>query len=84
MPYDHKNTTPDGLSSQQMKLLLEEVNHLHCQKRCMIGSGGGSVGLVLLYIENSNRRENIPLVRGDLMLIYVAQSPQSRLRQLWP
>uniref|UniRef100_A0A2N9G5H3 Peptidase M14 domain-containing protein n=1 Tax=Fagus sylvatica TaxID=28930 RepID=A0A2N9G5H3_FAGSY len=44
MPYDHKNTTPDGLSSHQMKLLLEEVNHLHCQKRCMIGSGGGSVG----------------------------------------
>ncbi|KAJ7957962.1 Carboxypeptidase [Quillaja saponaria] len=44
MPYDHKNTTPDGLPSHQMKLLLEEVNHLHCQKRCMIGSGGGSVG----------------------------------------
>lgn len=44
MPYDHKNTTPDGLSSHQMKLLLEEVNQLHCQKRCMIGSGGGSVG----------------------------------------
>ncbi|KAI4336704.1 hypothetical protein L6164_015196 [Bauhinia variegata] len=44
MPYDHKNTTPDGLPLQRMKLLLEEVNHLHCQKRCMIGSGGGSVG----------------------------------------
>ncbi|XP_061372824.1 metallocarboxypeptidase A-like protein TRV_02598 isoform X2 [Gastrolobium bilobum] len=44
MPYDHKNTTPDGLPLQRMKSLLEEVNHLHCQKRCMIGSGGGSVG----------------------------------------
>ncbi|KAI9109090.1 hypothetical protein K1719_019713 [Acacia pycnantha] len=44
MPYDHKNTTPNGLLSQRMKLLLEEVNYLHCQKRCMIGSGGGSVG----------------------------------------
>ncbi|XP_030950903.1 putative metallocarboxypeptidase ecm14 [Quercus lobata] len=44
MPYDHRNTTPDGVSSHQMKLLLEEVNHLHCQNRCMTGSGGGSVG----------------------------------------
>ncbi|XP_004500881.1 uncharacterized protein [Cicer arietinum] len=44
MPYDHKNTTPDGLPLQRMKSLLEEVNQLHCQKRCMIGSGGGSVG----------------------------------------
>lgn len=46
MPYDHKNTTPDGVPSQKMKSLLEELNQLHCQKRCMIGSGGGSVGLV--------------------------------------
>ncbi|XP_050366654.1 inactive metallocarboxypeptidase ecm14 isoform X2 [Argentina anserina] len=44
MPYDHKNTTPDGVPSQKMKSLLEELNQLHCQKRCMIGSGGGSVG----------------------------------------
>ncbi|KAG6644720.1 mast cell carboxypeptidase A-like [Carya illinoinensis] len=44
MPYDHKNTTPYGLPTHQMKLLLEEVNHLHCQKHCVIGSGGGSVG----------------------------------------
>lgn len=44
MPYDHKNTTPDGLPSQQMKLLLQKVNQLHCSERCMIGSGGGSVG----------------------------------------
>ncbi|CAL0326964.1 unnamed protein product [Lupinus luteus] len=44
MPYDHKNTTPDELPLQRMKSLLEEVNLLHCQKHCMIGSGGGSVG----------------------------------------
>ena len=48
MPYDHKNTTPSGGSSDQMKSLLEELNHLHCHKRCMIGSGGGSVGSVVL------------------------------------
>lgn len=51
MPYDHKNTTPDGFSSHQMKSLLEEVNRHHCQKRCMIGSGGGSVGLVVLILK---------------------------------
>lgn len=44
MPYDHKNITPDGEIAQQMKLLLEELNNLHCHQRCMIGSGGGSVG----------------------------------------
>lgn len=44
MPYDHKNTTPGGLPLQRMKSLLEEVNLLHCQKHCTIGSGGGSVG----------------------------------------
>lgn len=50
MPYDHKNTTPDGEIAQQMKLLLEELNHLHCHSRCMIGSGGGSVGLVHFFV----------------------------------
>ncbi|KAG9153044.1 hypothetical protein Leryth_012305 [Lithospermum erythrorhizon] len=44
MPYDHKNTTPDGLPSQRMKLILERLNHLHLEDRCLIGSGGGSVG----------------------------------------
>lgn len=48
MPYDHKNTTPDGLPSQQMRRLLEEINKLHCHNHCMIGSGGGSVGYGLL------------------------------------
>ncbi|KOM51719.1 hypothetical protein LR48_Vigan09g037800 [Vigna angularis] len=44
MPYDHKNTTLDGLPLKRMKSFLEEVNHHHCQERCMIGSGGGLVG----------------------------------------
>nr|XP_043632217.1 carboxypeptidase A6-like [Erigeron canadensis] len=44
MPYDHKNTTPTGLQSQKMKLMLETLNHLHCGDRCAVGSGGGSVG----------------------------------------
>ncbi|XP_047327337.1 carboxypeptidase A6-like [Impatiens glandulifera] len=44
MPYDHKNTTPDGLPSHKMRLLLEYLNRLHCERRCMVGSGGGSVG----------------------------------------
>ncbi|OMP08229.1 Peptidase M14, carboxypeptidase A [Corchorus olitorius] len=44
MPYDHRNTTPVGLPSHQMRLLLEELNKVHCHKRCIIGSGGGSVG----------------------------------------
>ncbi|KDP36803.1 hypothetical protein JCGZ_08094 [Jatropha curcas] len=44
MPYDHKNTTPDGLPSRRMRSLLSELNQIHCHKRCMIGSGGGSVG----------------------------------------
>lgn len=47
MPYDHKNTTPSGVPSSQMKLLLEELNQLHCHEHCMVGSGGGSVGSVL-------------------------------------
>lgn len=44
MPYDHKNTTPPGEQSEKMKLMLETLNHLHCEDRCVVGSGGGSVG----------------------------------------
>ncbi|KAK4752668.1 hypothetical protein SAY87_021466 [Trapa incisa] len=44
MPYDHRNTTPNGLYSVRMRSLLEDLNRLHCHNRCMIGSGGGSVG----------------------------------------
>ncbi|EPS69251.1 hypothetical protein M569_05518, partial [Genlisea aurea] len=44
MPYDHKNTTPDGMSSHIMKSIIEEMNRLHLGGRCLVGSGGGSVG----------------------------------------
>ena len=62
MPYDHKNTTPDGLPSHQMRLLLEELNKVHCHKRCMIGSGGGSVRFVFLYLEAMMISDGIILV----------------------
>ncbi|XP_050214606.1 uncharacterized protein LOC126665755 [Mercurialis annua] len=44
MPYDHKNTTPDESHSWHMRSLLGVLNQAHCHERCMIGSGGGSVG----------------------------------------
>ena len=48
MPYDHKNTTPHGSPAQRVRSMLENLNRLHCKQRCVVGSGGGSVGLVLL------------------------------------
>ncbi|KAJ6736507.1 PROTEASE FAMILY M14 CARBOXYPEPTIDASE AB [Salix viminalis] len=44
MPYDHRNTTPDGAPSEQMRSLLSKLNNVHFHKHCIIGSGGGSVG----------------------------------------
>ncbi|CAA6663272.1 unnamed protein product [Spirodela intermedia] len=44
MPYDHKNSTPGGSKFWAMKSILEEVNRRHCHGRCIVGSGGGSVG----------------------------------------
>lgn len=44
MPYDHKNVTPEGLLSSKVKSMLKKLNNLHFQNRCMVGSGGGSVG----------------------------------------
>ncbi|KAG5542543.1 hypothetical protein RHGRI_022175 [Rhododendron griersonianum] len=55
MPYDHKNTTPDGSPSQRIRLMLEKLNHLHCKDNCVVGSGGGSVGLVLLTYPAESR-----------------------------
>jgi hypothetical protein len=46
MPYDHKNTTPDGAPSQLMRSLLENLNRRHFQDSCLVGSGGGAVGYV--------------------------------------
>lgn len=48
MPYDHKNTTPEGLPSQRMRLMLEKLNRFQLKDRCLVGSGGGSVGFVSL------------------------------------
>ncbi|CAO2833749.1 unnamed protein product [Amaranthus hypochondriacus] len=44
MPYDHRNTTPDGASSVKMKALVNDLNYRHFQGHCLTGSGGGSVG----------------------------------------
>ncbi|GAB2260635.1 hypothetical protein Droror1_Dr00011490 [Drosera rotundifolia] len=44
MPYDHKNTTPDGLLTIRMKSIFKVLNQRHFHDRCMVGSGGGSVG----------------------------------------
>ncbi|GAB4833001.1 hypothetical protein Ancab_007024 [Ancistrocladus abbreviatus] len=44
MPYDHKNTTPDGSITVRMKSMLKVLNRRHFKDRCMVGSGGGSVG----------------------------------------
>ena len=73
MPYDHKNRTPDGLPSHQMRLLLEELNNVHCHKRCMIGSGGGSVGFVFLCLEARMICDSIMLV----MCIYIFSTPRT-------
>lgn len=54
MPYDHKNTTPEGFFSERMKSMLEKLNHLYLEDRCLIGSGGGSVGFVLLTMISCN------------------------------
>lgn len=52
MPYDHRNTTPNGLASEVMRSMLESINHHYCHDQCLVGSGGGSVGFVstLLFI----------------------------------
>jgi hypothetical protein len=50
MPYDHKNTTPNGAYAQLMRSVLENLNHRHFQDSCLVGSGGGSVGYVSLTI----------------------------------
>ncbi|KAL3681307.1 hypothetical protein R1sor_024263 [Riccia sorocarpa] len=43
MPYDHKITVPpDGAGP--MKTLLQTVHSKHCLEKCVVGSGGASVG----------------------------------------
>jgi hypothetical protein len=48
MPYDHKNTTPNGASGHLMRSVLENLNRRHFQDSCLVGSGGGAVGYVTL------------------------------------
>eukprot|EP00250_Pteridium_aquilinum_P002085 c12289_g1_i1 orf=112-966(+) len=43
-PFDYKNAVPDPEILEPMNLLLQELNHLHCNSSCVIGGGGGSVG----------------------------------------
>ncbi|XP_068646270.1 metallocarboxypeptidase A-like protein ARB_03789 [Aristolochia californica] len=73
MPYDHRNTTPNGLATDVMRSMLGELNHHHCHDRCLVGSGGGSVG----YLAHGTSTDymydvvNIPLaftfeIYGDL------------------
>ncbi|XP_068640657.1 uncharacterized protein [Aristolochia californica] len=73
MPYDHRNSTPNGLATDVMRSMLEELNHHHCHDRCLVGSGGGSVG----YLAHGTSTDymydvvNVPLaftfeIYGDL------------------
>lgn len=44
MPYDHKNSTPSGLTLRLMRSMLQDLNHHYFQDKCLVGPGGGSVG----------------------------------------
>eukprot|EP00243_Klebsormidium_subtile_P004113 TRINITY_DN17894_c0_g1_i1.p1 TRINITY_DN17894_c0_g1~~TRINITY_DN17894_c0_g1_i1.p1 ORF type:complete len:498 (+),score=95.97 TRINITY_DN17894_c0_g1_i1:371-1864(+) len=44
LPYDHLSSTPPDAVAGPMLELLQKVNRLHCGGRCVVGSGGGSVG----------------------------------------
>ncbi|XP_042467659.1 uncharacterized protein LOC122050852 [Zingiber officinale] len=44
MPYDHRNITPAESMSNLMDLVLRELNHVHFEDKCLVGSGGGLVG----------------------------------------
>jgi hypothetical protein len=45
-PYDHKATVPDGQAAQVALQMLQVINHDCCQGKCVVGSGGKSVGWV--------------------------------------
>ena len=52
MPYDHIARMPDGADAAASLAVLQELNRTACGGRCVVGSGGESVGsdsdLVLL------------------------------------
>ena len=43
-PYDHKNEDPKGEDPEFARKIGEEINQMHCGKRCVTGSGGKGVG----------------------------------------
>ena len=43
-PYDHKPTTPSGAAAAAAIRLLERINAGACGGKCVVGSGGKSVG----------------------------------------
>lgn len=44
MPYDHVGHIPDHPSSAHTLRILEELNAQACESKCVVGSGGKSVG----------------------------------------
>jgi len=43
-PYDHKNEEPVGEYPEFARKIGEDINRMHCGKRCVTGSGGKGVG----------------------------------------
>ena len=72
MPYDHKKSTPRGSTLQAMMSILKGVNSHHCHSRCIIGSGGESVGSALLYPFLNLRINSINQKSGSISLRYLA------------
>jgi hypothetical protein len=44
LPYDHKASVPEGAGAQATLALLQELNRRVCGGKCVVGSGGKSVG----------------------------------------
>eukprot|EP00897_Mesotaenium_endlicherianum_P008560 jgi/Mesen1/7732/ME000407S06962 len=44
MPYDHRKGPPQDGTAGAMQGLLQALNQEHCAGKCVVGSGGGSVG----------------------------------------
>ena len=44
LPYDHKDAVPEGAGAEATLRLLHQLNAKTCGGRCVVGSGGKSVG----------------------------------------
>ena len=44
MPYDHVAALPDDDTGKISLALLQQLNALKCNGKCVVGSGGKSVG----------------------------------------